>query len=110
MLRQTGVSQDGPGEVRVCEISNQKFANPNSGPGKPNRKRAAYVRGHLQGALLSALAFFLLQIPTLADDLDDAKEQFSTGKYVECVTTLEKALKDGAGGEDRQVLLSKALL
>lgn len=56
------------------------------------------------------LLVFLLQFTAQADDLDDAKEQFSTGDYTKCVETLEQAIKDGARGEERQVLLSKALL
>jgi len=45
-----------------------------------------------------------------ANDLDDARKQFSTGDYTGCITTLESAIKDGAGGEERYLLLTKALL
>ena len=45
-----------------------------------------------------------------ANDLEDAREQFNSGNYGGCIATLQKAIKDGFGGQERHVLLSKALL
>lgn len=45
-----------------------------------------------------------------ANDLEDARKQFSSGDYSGCISALERAMKDGAGGEERYLLLTKALL
>ena len=57
-----------------------------------------------------ACFFSLLSFSARANDLDDARQQYISGDYAGCVATLEKGMKDGAGGEERQLLLSKGLL
>ncbi len=57
--------------------------------------------------------FALLGAFSLAEaraDLADAERQFRSGNYADCVKTVQKELQDEAGGEDRYLLLSKALL
>lgn len=38
------------------------------------------------------------------------QQQFLSGNYSTCIASLEKEIADGAGGEDRHLLLSKALM
>jgi tetratricopeptide (TPR) repeat protein len=47
---------------------------------------------------------------TMAADLEEAQQQYLSGDYSGCIATLEKAMADRAGGEDRHLLLSKALM
>jgi predicted Zn-dependent protease len=60
----------------------------------------------LFSSLLLSLACALT---ATAADLDEAQQQFDSGNYTGCIETIQKALQDQAG-EERHILLSKALL
>ncbi len=66
--------------------------------------------GHTWSVLIFALAFFTGLSKTTAADLDELQQQFLSGNYSACITSLQKEMADGAGGEDRHLLLSKALM
>jgi tetratricopeptide (TPR) repeat protein len=60
------------------------------------------------------VAFVVILLATIcasmAADLEEAQQQFLSGDYSACIASLEKAMADRAGGEDRHLLLSKALM
>jgi tetratricopeptide (TPR) repeat protein len=63
--------------------------------------------------LVFAIAIVLgcgLALQTRANDLEDAREQFDSGNYNGCIETVQKGLKEGFGGQERHLLLTKALL
>ncbi|HSU55442.1 MAG TPA: tetratricopeptide repeat protein, partial [Candidatus Dormibacteraeota bacterium] len=45
-----------------------------------------------------------------ASVLEDARNYYFSGNYTGCIAAIEGEMKDGAGGEERHLLLSKALL
>jgi tetratricopeptide (TPR) repeat protein len=47
---------------------------------------------------------------TAAASLESAQRQFEAGDYAACAKTIEAELKDGAGGEERYLLLSRTLM
>ena len=47
---------------------------------------------------------------TVAAGLESAQRQFEVGDYEACAKAVEAELKDGAGGEERYLLLSRALM
>src|SRR3954470_21935345 len=66
--------------------------------------------GHGWSAVAVAVALFCVVCTSTAADLEEAQQQFLSGNYSECITSLEKAIADHAGGEERHLLLSKALM
>jgi tetratricopeptide (TPR) repeat protein len=66
--------------------------------------------GHGWSVVIFLLALLFAIRNTMAADLDEAQKQFLAGDYSGCIATLEKAMADRAGGEDRHLLLSKALM
>ena len=66
--------------------------------------------GHGWSVVAVAVALFCVVCNSIAADLEEAQQQFLSGNYSECITTLEKAIADRAGGEERHLLLSKALM
>src|ERR1051326_6388568 len=66
--------------------------------------------GHRWSVLIFAATFFVAISKVTAADLDELQQQFLSGNYSACITSLQKEIADGAGGEDRHLLLSKALL
>ena len=63
----------------------------------------------------SSLAIVLLRLLlpgsfAAAAGLEEAQNQYLSGDYRGCVASIEKEIQDGAGGEERYLLLSKALL
>jgi tetratricopeptide (TPR) repeat protein len=69
-------------------------------------------RGSGQGrsVLIFLIALFVANCSTIAANLEEAQQQFLSGDYAACIAWLEKAMADGAAGEDRHLLLSKALM
>jgi tetratricopeptide (TPR) repeat protein len=65
-------------------------------------------RGWRVPIFLFALVATLCKV--IAADLEEAQQQFLSGNYSACISSLEKAMADGAGGEDRHLLYSKALM
>ena len=62
------------------------------------------------GVLAFVVAVFCAVCNSIAADLEEAQQQFLSGNYSACISSLEKAIADRAGGEDRYLLLSKALM
>jgi len=58
--------------------------------------------------VVSLVSFF--SFPSPGATLETAQQQFDAGDYAGCARSLEAELKDGAGGEERYLLLSRALL
>src|SRR5882672_8684275 len=61
---------------------------------------------------LAAVAWLAVTLAGAAAgrDLETAQQQFLSGNYTGSVATIEKAVEDGGGGEERQLLLSQALM
>jgi len=66
--------------------------------------------GHGRSVLIFLVVLISAVGNSFAADLEDAQQQFLSGDYSGCIGTLEKAMADRAGGEDRHLLLSKALM
>jgi tetratricopeptide (TPR) repeat protein len=66
--------------------------------------------GHGRSVLIFLVVLISAVGNSFAADLEDARQQFLSGDYSGCIGTLEKAMADRAGGEDRHLLLSKALM
>jgi tetratricopeptide (TPR) repeat protein len=66
--------------------------------------------GHGWGVVAFVVILFAAVCNSNAADLEDAQQQFLSGDYSGCIATLEKTMADRAGGEDRHLLLSKALM
>ena len=60
--------------------------------------------------LIFVLSLYCAITKSTAADLEEAQQQFLSGNYSACISSLEKAIADRAGGEDRYLLLSKALM
>jgi tetratricopeptide (TPR) repeat protein len=66
--------------------------------------------GHGRGVLIFLVVLISAVCNSIAADLEEAQQQFLSGDYSGCIATLEKAMADRAGGEDRHLLLSQALM
>ena len=66
--------------------------------------------GHGWGVVAFVIVLLAAVCRSNAADLEDAQQQFLSGDYSGCIATLEKTMGDRAGGEDRHLLLSKALM
>src|SRR5205823_3488237 len=60
--------------------------------------------------VVTLLLGFTMTVSVRANDLDDAREQFDAGNYNTAIETVQKGLKDGFGGQERHLLLTKAFL
>jgi tetratricopeptide (TPR) repeat protein len=58
--------------------------------------------------VVSLVSFFSFRSPGAR--LDTAQQQFDAGDYAACAKSIEAELKDGAGGEERYLLLSRAYM
>src|SRR3954464_11131410 len=66
--------------------------------------------GHGWRVLIFLVALFAAAFNLIAADLEELQQQFLSGNYSTCIASLNQEMADGAGGEDRHLLLSKALM
>ncbi|MHC4681870.1 MAG: hypothetical protein ACYTEK_24665, partial [Planctomycetota bacterium] len=52
--------------------------------------------------------FTLLARPGKSAPIDDTREQFTTGRYVECLKSTQKAIEDGAYSVEWRILMIKS--
>lgn len=84
--------------------------------GKSSRcSKDLLCRGNLRRRKLVWTAAFIIITTisiqtTFASDIDDAKEQFRTGRYAECLQSAQKAINNGAYSAQWRILKIKSLM